>query len=363
MKLFTKSIISKFSILLLLILVGVLISYWFGMRNETKNVRKKQINQVLEEFISHKNSLWLEGDIEGLYKKNKLNCPKYISNDMAVHSSFFECNPLYYLCLSKKVEKFNGYEFKFNKYEIGDLGSFIAYYSLQDIDFSLKFKDVCRSVSLEKKLYNAGPVKDQNYLWDNYAENVYIDKQYVNNLDKVLSLKGKLENIKDPHLPLLNFPEKEMQKICYDLGGQLLENRYFDAAVNYPTKIVNKIINKYPYPWTKRRELSSEEESSRCYKSFSKECSNIPYMYHSDYSPSWIGIYHSLGSYMEYFNNKFYPGFNLKVSSKNISINDIWNRNFYRANLDKTVRVEDYNERALKEKELKDWAFRCMYLK
>jgi hypothetical protein len=363
MKLFTKSIITKISAFLLLILLGVFISYWIKGDPETNKNKRNQIDQVLVEFISYKNSLWVEGDINGDFKKNKLKCPQYLKNDMVVHSSFFECNPLFYLCLSKEVEKYHGHNFKMSGYEIKDRGAFIVYYTLGDLNFSLRFKDVCRSAYLVKNLYNAGPSKNDKYLWDNYAEDVFIDKQYVNKLDYVISQKGRLEELKDPHLPLLNLDKNEMQKICYNLGGQLLESRYFDAAVNYPSKIVNKVINKYPFPWTKRRELNKSESDSLCYKSFSKECTNIPYIYHSDYSPSWVGIYHALGSFMEFFENKFYEGLNVKVSSKEIGINDIWNRNFYRAALDETQELNIYNERDLRKKEIKDWAFRCMYLK
>jgi hypothetical protein len=361
MKFITNSIISKILLILFLILIGVVISYFLKDRPSKKIAKKNKINQVLETFISHKHSLWVEGDIEGLYAKGKLECPKYLAKDMAVHSSFFECNPLYYLCRTKELEKFNGFNFKFIDYQTAAKGEFIVSYKLNNIDFSLKFKDSCRSVYLEPKLYSTGMGESAHALWDNYAERVYIDKQYVNKLDQIWSDEKRLENIQDPHKPLLNLTSKKMKEICYKLGGQLLENRYFDAAVNFPSTIIKNVVNKYPYPWTKKRRL--KEKDSLCYKSFNQNCTNIPYIYHSDYSPSWIGIYHSLGSFMEYLENKMVQDFNIKVSSRYIPFESEWNQNFLRSSLNETLTLEEYNFKKLELVKVKDWAFRCMFLK
>jgi len=362
MKFSNKNIITKFSIFVLLILIGVVLSRHLTQKTSFKKKKKNYIHQILADFADSRSTLWLEGDAEELYENNKLNCPEYLKKGMAVHSSFFECNPLYYLCRTKESENFNGAKINFKDYQINEGSSFQVNYEIGNISFSLQFKDECRSIYLPKSLYNMGPQKNKTYLWDNMSEDVYIDKYYFNRLDLALAQRAKLENIIDPHKPILNYELLEMKKLCAKMGGQLLQNRYFDGAVNYPTKIAGDTINKYRYPWTKRREMSAialEDKKALCLKSFNQGCGN--FVYHSDYSASWIGIYHSLGSFMEIFDNKFEPQMNVKVSSGEVKFQSLWNENFVRDSLDETKRITEYNDKGIRKIKLKNWGFRCMY--
>lgn len=358
-----KSIITKLLVFVCLILLGIVLSQFIPRENASKKKPSDDFNQVILDFAQYKADFYQKGDIEGEYFDEKLNCPQYLQKSMDVHSSFFECNPLFYLCKTEDVEKFKNYDFQFLGYEFGVHASFIVKYLVAGFAFQLKLKNNCASTFLPRNVYNAGPKENSDYLWDNSLENVYIDKNYINNLDIAIVQNQKIENLKNPHMPALNLKRDKMQEVCSLRGGQLLQSRYFDAAVNYPSLVVNKVIRKFPYPWTKRRELREEKLEAHCLKNFTKECDKKNYVYHSDYSPSWIGIYHALGSHMEYLDNKFYPPANLKVSSYLIAKEDIWNKNFLRGSNTENGDIKRYNGMNREYLEKKEWAFRCQYFK
>lgn len=358
-----KSIITKVSLFVFLILIGIVLSQFisFKKKGKSKLVKVDTIDKAILSFAQKKAELYEKGDIENLYQKARLNCPDYIAKDLNVSLRFFECNPLFFLCLQQKSENYLGYEFQFLGHEIAEKGRFIVKYLVKGNSFQIKLKNTCRATSLPSGIYNAGPRDDQKYLWDSYNQKVYVDKNYFSNLDMVMAKKGKLKNIKDPHKAVLNLSPLEMKNACAGLGGQLMQNRYFDALANFPSKVSNKVVRKFRYPWTKKRELNENMTISTCLKSYNQGCEKVDYKEYADFSPSWIGTYHTLGSMMEYLENKFYPAANIKVSSKFIPFDSIWNRNFFRGSLKESEEVKEYNGIGREFLEIKDWAFRCIY--
>ena len=363
-----KSIITKLSVFVCLILIGIVLSQYLQTPVVSKKKPLDSIHQVIIDFAKYKADLYLKGDINQEYLNKELECSKYIKKDWKVHSSFFECNPLFYLCKTREEEIFRDKKFKFLGYEIGKKASFIVKYLVEGKPFQIKLKNTCDSTYLPVNLYNAGTKKSNEYLWDNNLQKVYIDKNYFTKLDYAMVNKKDLKNINDPHKPVLNLSLADMRLACSRKGGQLLQNRYFDGAVNFPSKVANKVVRKFPYPWTKRREVrksatEGDELTSQCLKAYTADCKSIPYIYHSDYAPTWIGIYHSLGSYMEFLDNKFFRAADLKVSSRLIKFDSIWNQNFRRASSKENQAVEKYNDINREYLGKKEWAFRCMYFK
>lgn len=356
-----KIIIAKVLIFVFVILIGIVLSQFFSFKKDSKIVKAVSFDQVILNFTQMKANLYEKGDLEGDYLAKRLNCPNYLKENMAVHSSFFECNPLFFLCKQKENETFKNHQFKFLGYDIARHGDLIVKYIVKGNAFQVKLKNTCRSTYLEQKLYNAGPLENEDRLWDNYTQSVYIDKNYFSHLDLQLSSKNKLENIENPHLPVLNLKKEQMQRACAGLGGQVMQSRYFDAAANFPSSVKNKNVKKFPYPWTKKRRLVEEELNTFCLKSYTSECKKLEYLEHADYSPSWIGTYHTLGGMMEFLDNKFFPSANIKISSLQIERDSIWNKNFLRGSIEESDEIKKYNGISREFLKVKDWAFRCIY--
>ena len=172
------------------------------------------------------------------------------------------------------------------------------------VTFSLKLENHCHEKILPKNNYMAGTKSSQDYIWDNYLYNIYIDKYYVSSVDLLQNIEMDLSR------PITDISLDKMKKYCQENGKILLESRYFDAATFYPS--ANKVIYKHPFPWTKAHKsfLTDKEKlkSGDCLNAYVKGCEKFEsFNNYKDYSISWIGINHSLGSQPEVFRNSAYP--------------------------------------------------------
>lgn len=296
---------------------------------------------------------WKEGDVENGYPSNKFSCPDMIQNGQRIHQSYFQCNPYYLLCHLKGQtgaalpEKFELVKSSFKRR--GNLGVTVKHTSSKKTA-SLVFKNTCRNILLPHSVYAAGPLENSPYLWDNVGQEHYLDKHYVTNGEihawKKSVGKESSFSAKDFHKPSLELNLEDKKRYCEYRGGQLLQSRQLDAASFLPSQVENNgswYIYKFPYPWTKNKDALRRKSDRDCNKIFSKECLQDGYEYHSTYSPSWAGVYHSLGSHVESMENKFYPPANLKMSSIQFPLSSQWHKLGLRGSTQLTADLEGYN--------------------
>lgn len=369
---------SPLSITNLWILSGIIVLaaagfYWKFVAQKSASAGAKPSGQNLfyRDLTALAKSLeqrWKEGDIDALYETGKFSCPELIPNGQPVHTSYFQCNPFYLLCHLKGQAGLAPPEnFELQHHAFVKRGSLSLKFKhkLSGRHAFLTFADTCDRALLPESVYSAGPREGSLYLWDNYGQKIYLDTRYVTNLDIFVWLDSAEKktnfNLSDLHRPSLGLSLEERKRFCEHKGGQLLQSRYFDAATFLPSKVKNDYVYKFPYPWTKRKDPVWEGKKD-CQKLFTKECADQGYVYHGTYSPSWSGIYHSLGSFEEIFVNKFYPPANVKISSQALALSSPWHRLGFRGSEDKTASLAGYNGQVIEQPlESGGRAFRCVY--
>ncbi|MEX0798226.1 MAG: hypothetical protein WD025_02210 [Bacteriovoracaceae bacterium] len=374
----------------IIVSLGVVSFFLFSLlskRSSPKEASGNHFNQALSAASAALQERWTEGDSEGGYAKGSFACPDLISNNHKIHSSYFQCNPYYLLChlrgeagvkepLSFK-NKAGEFQFEFLGHGFDRKGALTASFKEKSSGkkASFKFLDTCSQVALPASVYSAGPLEASSLLWDNIGQKVMMDKSYVTNGEARVWLKSEsseklknkmARNSTEFHKPSVNLSFKERKLYCAFKGGQLLQSRQFDAATFLPSRGENRYIYKFPYPWTKRKDGIEELGEKNCSKIFSKECGEQNYEFHSTYSPSWSGVYHSLGSYPESFDNKFRPKAIFKPSSKELPLESPWHRLGLRASLENQEELYEYNGARLDLPEQardmeKRSAFRCVY--
>ncbi|MCO4752957.1 MAG: hypothetical protein KC478_00675 [Bacteriovoracaceae bacterium] len=373
----SSSSISNLKILSGIIVVLAILSFFvyrYFIPEQTN--QPNRFDQALEKLTIELEKRWLEGDIENSYPKIGFNCTGLVENEKNIHSSYFQCNAFYMRCfLQSKAnvknplslgEKFSNFEFIYHGHDFdaqGNLGAkFIEKKSNQS--FKIKFRDTCSKITLAPSVYSASPEENDKYIWDNFGQKTQIDTQYVSVGDVLIwaNIKGIQTQTTRKHGPSTDLSFEQKKQYCAFRGGQLLQSRQFDAAVFLPSKAQNNFVYKYPYPWSKRRDAIKKLGPKNCSKIFSRECSPESYEFHSTYSPSWSGVYHSLGSYKESFDNKFYPPAKYKMSSKEFKLDSQWHRLGVRATTKIKTQIHEYNGRGIRmpEENIRS-AFRCVY--
>lgn len=363
----TSSITNLKKLSVIIVSLAILASVFIGSFKSDNFVKRSDQAEGIGQFAQEMEKRWLEGDVEELYERKSLNCPELISNDTKVHPSYFQCNPYYMQCFLRSLnKKSSGSRFQLEHTSFDENGNLIA--SFKDKKnkgpLSLKFKDTCSKIRLKPSVYSASPVEGEKYVWDNIGQSIDIDAHYVNN-GEVLIWANKI-NLTLPdspkHAPSTNLSHEQKKLYCAFKGGQLLQSRQFDAATFLPAKARNNFVYKFPYPWSKRKDAIDRLGKKNCSKIFSKECSSEEYEYHSTYGASWSGVYHSLGSFIESFDNKFLPLAKYKMSSKDFALDSPWHRLGVRGSDESDKEIHLYNGGGIRmpEKELRS-AFRCVY--
>ena len=303
------------------LITGIALLVVYLTQVPSNRIKKDQFQKKYQVLNSYLEDLWVDGNYGDIPK----SCDSLRFTEALVHSDFYKCNPLLLKCFFENSKKIEIKKLKF------DFDSFTFDRRLRPIvrlkqgqqSYSLKMNYSCTDTYLPQKFYSAGS-KNQNFRWDNFYQDVYIDKNYISNLMVGLWNKKKYEDLYKPNTSLtLN----EKKNYCQTLGKQLLESRYLDAASYYPEQ-KEGYFYKHPYPWTKQRpRLKEKIKKSDCANIYSKECESIrPYQFYEPLSITWMGISNALGNYPEVIENKFIKGQNLMPSSFNYLWNDKRNR-------------------------------------
>jgi hypothetical protein len=388
----SQFIIPRYLILLAVICLLPVVIYYIYLNNEadSSGIDNDDLITSVPSLMEQIGERWGLADVEGLYGTDKFQCTT-LPNDIELYDpQFLKCNPEYLRCM------FNGElvgvtpYFELGKLKLIPVKKDSGYIDIQEqgkikIEFieetlqrkvHVQLSNYCNSTYLPKNIYSSGPQSEQDYVWDNYNYDIFVDKFYVTNYD-VLRWSNKKNINKDKlYYPSLDLTLLEREKYCIDQGKVLLSSRVFDAAVFYPNKRIENFSFKYPYPWTKKRKtfLTNDMKLSKfdCRKTYVSECNKIYKLKkNSSNSISWIGLTSSLGGEMESFSNIYNPRANLKVSSSKLSRASNWHKNGVRAHwngVDFENRdfefIEQYSNKQDREKisEL-GVAFRCMKLK
>ncbi|MCT4642144.1 MAG: hypothetical protein N4A33_07560 [Bacteriovoracaceae bacterium] len=180
-----------------------------------------------------------------------------------------------------------------------------TYIEIGSYKFILEKK--CHTRFLPKRIYSAGAVNYQKDIWDNFHEDVYIDKYYITNKEVLLwNNKLKIKNDLNPNTSLTLDQKK---KFCHDKKMKLLQSRYLDAASFLPLRDSKTgYIYKFNSPFNKTNRVSRN-----CDVIFDKKCG--VFNNYKDYAVSWVGINHVLGSIDEIIDNKIDPRYSLKQAS------------------------------------------------
>ncbi len=311
-------------------------------------------HQAIIDFSSQLLKRWQEGDIEENYTKGLFNCPT-IPNGLSIDSHYFECNSLYLECyiqnqvgLSKQLQTTFGHKsfaIKFNeifnsrvlsrKYVRPTNEGVEVSVSIENISYDFLLKNTCGDSYLPQRKYAQGPYKAQEqFEWDNFTRNFYIDKYLVPH-SKVIEWsilhQEKIPEIKKEswHRPSTILSKEQMKKFCHFHKSKLLKANLYDAAsfIPFNEKEDNPIlVKKSPFPWSKKKDLFNsldntyEEDSfskKTCESLFSKDCLDQKVLYNSyqDSSVTWMGMFNPLGGPMEYMENLIRENKNLRLSS------------------------------------------------
>ncbi len=330
-----------------------------------------QVHTGVVELLDKLLTRWKQGDIEGNYAKDLFNCPQ-IPNKLSLDSKYFECNSLYYECyLKKKIKNSKPFLVKLENKEVPveflplftdeQLGrdylkpvpeGYELKFKIKKNVYTIQLKNTCHDTYLPQRKYSSGPIiySDKNkFYWDNFYRNFYLDKYIVPHY-KVLEW-AKLEKKEIPtvdkskwHLPSTVLTMNQIDQFCNFHRSRPMLAKLLDAGSFLPVneKITNpSIINKAPYPWSRKRSFFQEEEGlydetkdnkKHCLYLYDKKCrdSGVSYNPYEDSTVTWIGLFNPLGGPMEFVRNDFEPSKNLVLSSYYFDVNDKNNQIGYR---------------------------------
>lgn len=356
-----NSIISKFLFFVTFICLGVGVFLYLKPHKTSKSTFSgEDFAQVIEQVLPQVSQRWIEADKEGFFEKGLFNCPELISNKMNLGGNYFKCNSLYMECFFQKgagnKETYFPAKLQDKIYKVyprKQKSSFVSpmttkkyqvEFSIEgekSSSFSVVLEDVCKDTFLPENIYSEGSNKEDSEKWDNFGRKIYIDKNYVTNLDtdiwrKLQGKKMKYGPKKWPK-PSTELNLSERIKYCQFMGKQLLQSHILDAASFIPNKnsVKQKFIYKPAYPWTKntrksflfkaKKNDSFKVTEKHCDRAYIKECNTLkPYKFFETNTATWIGLYSTLGGYMESVDNKFDLKKSLKPSSFYFSAKSIW---------------------------------------
>lgn len=223
----------------------------------------------------------------------------------------------------------------------------------------------CDEIKLEQRIY----ISPENFQWDNFGKNIFIDRFLVTNRQVNIWIENDANSpaslyVDDPklwHKPVMRLSLKEKKMFCAFHGKRLMERHYFDAAVNIPSVMENpknRFLKMYKFYWTKNhknvfpylakntQDIDSLVTLKNCKKIFSKEClEKYNYKYFDTDSVTWSGIYQVMGGYPE-----------LIINRRSAQM-DYRNSSFY-LNLDSDE--HQVGKASYKADDIQEYAFRCM---
>jgi hypothetical protein len=350
--------------------VGIILLF-FRSRPETQNriqrptSPEKLFAQVILAAQPQLLKLWEEGD--RAISKDGIKCDSEISFDKRVGRSYFQCQPHFWQCYwsggvkkepSLKIDLFGqtfhlrakssfkpiaSYSQDPRFYEIlrGPYQGLNFHYGVlvemtldevPDMTWPMVLTDTCRDTYLPERIYGYGKIeKNQNFEWDNFDRDLFIDKFYVSNQQvndwRILtneSSKVMADRKLWPAPALLNL--KEQNAYCSFWGKRPMEAKLFDAATMTPTDLKDSMPDKVARPQTPwQRDIGKsflgmarinpdyQLTPLDCQLAQVKGCTSR--LFTTD-SVTWMGMNYALGFYPESLVNTIEPSQNLKISSK-----------------------------------------------
>jgi hypothetical protein len=336
----------------------------------------KLFAQVIAEALPRVLQIWEHGDT--LLPKEGLKCPSEISFDPGLGRSYFNCQPHLWQCYWEggvveypliKIDIFG------QTFHVAARGSFpsIPAYSEKErfyqmikrpgsgiqlsygyvIDLEVReipgltqpliLADTCRDTYLPQRIYGLGSTpkkKEDEFLWDNFGRDLFIDRFYVSNqqVNEWRVLSGEMSRIVSDrklwYQPAI-LSLSEQKKYCSYFGKHVLEARYFDAAAMAPIDQKDPMPTKVAYPQTPwQRDLSKsflgmarinpdyQLSPLDCQLAQVEGCS--AHRFYTTDSASWMGMNYPLGFYPESLPNSVDPKKNLKLSSKFLPASSEW---------------------------------------
>jgi hypothetical protein len=325
-----KNSIAKFSIFVVMILLFSSTLLLLSRDSGVKQSVKGDVITEMPEFLSILNRRWENGDLEKLVVSGKNKCADIPSDPSELTGEMLKCNDAYLKCVltgnvkevTSVIKTLKGvFRAKKNSFRTGTRGDLIIDFMEKNsgVEFSTRLEHFCHSRFLPEKIYSAGADPYGEDVWDNYGRKLFIDTGYAlhaNSLKPILDLKGKKE-------------------YCYLRGKTLLQSHIFDAASFFPTKYEYGFMFKSYFPWGKSREIKTMElQKKDCERIYTKECEKLKLNY-LQMRPAigWLGVYHTLGSEVEQFENLFHEDLILKKSNKSLERKNSWHRNGKRSRM------------------------------
>ena len=372
--------------LALFLFLTIVQEYWYDTTEKKQNTKildKERRFRVLLQAAQKLKLRYQRGDQEGLIEKNILKCHD-IPKSPLVNKDYLKCNPHYLNCfLGAKVDNLQNkfpihwegvnYEVKANPlwenrgkqkiyYRIISKSQFpgkkIPHYAVQlNLSFeeegeslNVLLEDTCRDVYLPQRIYTyrehgQGKKKSNEFTWNNFNQDIYIDKRLVTFRDLVDWLEvHPEEKISIPKskaqwaLPASHLTVQQMEKYCHFLGKQTANTLVYDAASFHPTNIQQPTsVDRYfpPFPWSKKKSSSPLLDIQRGRAPFNKSiCSDIltsecvsqtgSIQNSIHQRTSWTGLKDLLGGHPEYLRNPINPQLNLKASSFYLNSASSW---------------------------------------
>ncbi|MEE2671343.1 MAG: hypothetical protein VYA54_06520 [Bdellovibrionota bacterium] len=268
-------------------------------------------------------------------------------SDIPLGADFIRCHPEPLLCQLSFEKK----KFAHVLHANGDL-------DLNFKDTFLRLKNNCHRIELKENIYSAGPRDYNQEVWSNEGQDIKIDRFYVSTYEVARWKNPDLKlTYKESIKPALTLTLKERKRFCIDRGGHLLQSHVFDAASFFPQLGNIGLLKKSFYPWSKAKRLQDD-----CNSFVHKDC-ELDSAY-ARVGVSWSGVFHTLGSEVEVFDNPMKPAANLKISSKYLDSKNPWHQIGLRASWTRDFDydlTEQYLGRLESDLDIRGVAFRCMY--
>lgn len=370
MKEFKRYIVLSLSVSICAVL---LIGGWFLWQKSEFNgakadqfVQDKEALARLLQNSSEIHRIWNEGEDAREWNSLKSECLKYYKKTSAFDESLLRCNPMLLQCYGLFTKNLNFHFVKpennnekryryvtksnFSHVKLGSPGYlFQLEDNLSHKKLDILLSDNCQEVFLEKRAYAYGEeltgkasLENQDYRFDNFGQNIYIDRHLVTN-DEINDwidfgnpdLTKGLKKIESDYLflPATGLLYEQMENYCSYKGKQIFQAHYADAAAFLPmdlNEILPKKNNRSPYFWTKKK----SEFKADCNLIYAKDClASGPFRLNSG-SPTWAGIMDSMGGVFEVFRNPIDSESNLKASSFYFDFKSPWHKLGFRAGWD-----------------------------
>lgn len=325
-------IISKYRWIALGIVLLPIVFYFWPKTNKVQNSSIRLNVDLIADY-------WRFGK----YQEQALqNC-----SDIPLGSDFIRCHSEPLLCQLKYEKK----KFTHVLHANGDL-------DLKFKNIAIRLKNNCHRIKLKENIYSAGPRDYNQEIWSNEGQDIKIDRFYVSTYEVARWKNPKLKlSYQESIRPALSLTLSERKRFCIDRGGHLLQSHVFDAASFFPQSGNIGLLKKSFYPWSKATRLQ-EDCNSFVYKGCKFDSA------YARVGVSWSGVFHTLGSEVEVFDNPMKPAANLKLSSRHLDLKNLWHQIGLRASWTQDFNYdlrEQYLGQLESDLDIKGVAFRCMY--